>query len=93
MSTFNTRKDRLPSGKAKPHYHIDFRSRPAAKYVHPGDRWPRINVNKNPAWWNRLYTTRKRRADDRANLNRVIQGWDLDGLVWAVNNRPTEYYW
>jgi len=58
-------------------------------HKHPPAYW----INHNPGRWNRLYTTRKRRAADRRNAWLVIAGCDPDGMVWMPERRPTEYYW
>lgn len=83
MSVFNSRKDRLPNGKAKPH---KFKS---------WERFPSLRAfyNKSPSDWNRLYTTKRRRADDKEKLHKVIAGYDADGIAWSPDNYPTQYNW
>lgn len=97
MSTFNKIKDRDAAGKPLPHFRIKYPSTWGIQYVHHRDRRgpnsPDIDYNKNPGWWNRLYTTKRRRADDRANIGRVMHDWDTDGLVWLRDKRPSDYYW
>ncbi|EBO9898505.1 hypothetical protein EF72_21445 [Salmonella enterica] len=97
MSTFNTRKDRQQDGKAKPHFLVKYRTRKGIKYIHHvdrrGNRAPHCNYSKNPAYWNNIYTTRRRRADDREQAQRIMLGWDAEGITWLVDKRPTEYWW
>ncbi|EDY2030089.1 hypothetical protein GTB64_004531 [Salmonella enterica] len=97
MSVFNARKDRDGHGKAKPHFRVKYAS-PDAKLMHHRDRrnWenmPRCNYSANPADWNRLYTTRRRRADDLANCRAIELGYDPEGVLWSPDRYPTEYYW
>jgi len=56
---------------------------------HPPAYW----ISHNPGHWNRLYTTRKRRAADRHNSRLVVKEHHPDGIVWMPDRRPTEYYW
>lgn len=83
MSVFNTRKDRLPNGKAKPHKMKAWERYPAMRRFY----------NKSPAYWNRIYTTKRRRASDRELIYKVVSGSDLDGIAWSPDNYPTIYYW
>lgn len=76
MSTFNTRKDRTPNGRPKPHRH-------------PQSYW----IDANPSWWNRIFTTKSRRADDRLNEWRILAGSDPDELIWMLDRHPDIYYW
>lgn len=96
MSNFNKIKDRDQHGKAKPHFRVPYPSY-EAKYCHYADRYgrrsPGVNYNKNPGWWNNIFTTRKRRADDRANAVKILHGHDPDGIGWLCDKRPTDYYW
>ncbi|EAM6792394.1 hypothetical protein E0G74_01370 [Salmonella enterica] len=97
MSVFNSRKDRDGHGKAKPHYRVKYSS-PDAKHIHHADRrnWekaPRCNYSANPGWWDRLYHTRPRRADDRNNARAIVKGYDAEGVVWMLHNRPYIYFW
>ncbi|EBA6160037.1 hypothetical protein BIW22_20705 [Salmonella enterica] len=97
MSVFNARKDRDTHGKAKPHFRVKYAS-PDAKHMHHADRrnWekvPRCNYGANPAEWNRLYTTSRRRASDKLNRRAVELGDDAEGILWSPDNYPTEYYW
>ena len=50
-------------------------------------------IGANPGRWNRIFTTKPRRADDRANEWRILAGYDPDGLVWMPDRRPNVYYW
>lgn len=70
MSTFNTRKDRKPDGSPKAHNLSQFERYPSARAFY----------NKSPSWWNRLHTTRRRRADDLLNLRSIVKGSDADAL-------------
>lgn len=83
MSNFNTRKDRLPNGKAKPHN------------LKRWERYPDRSVfyNKNPAWWNRIYTTKIRRANDGANIKRIMYGTHPDGIAWMPDRKPMKWYY
>lgn len=56
---------------------------------HPPSCW----IGTNPGWWNRTFTTKPRRADDRENEWRVLAGYDPDGLVWMPDRRPNVYFW
>lgn len=97
MSTFNTRRDRDKHGKAKGHYLVQYPSQDGSKYIHHadhrGDNAPSVNYSKNPAWWDNLYTTRRRRTDDRLKAVSVLRGADPDGIAWFPNKRPGDYYW
>lgn len=83
MSTFNTRKDRNPDGTPKAHNLKQY------------DRYPSMRAfyNKSPAWWNRMYTTKRRRANDRQNLYLVIDGQDPESLLWLPDSFPQIFYW
>lgn len=83
MSVFNSRKDRFPNGKAKPH---NLKAR---------DRFPTLRAyfNKSSSDWNRLYTTKRRRANDKEKLHKVIAGYDADGIAWSPDNYPTLENW
>ncbi|EGG9814464.1 hypothetical protein ID007_004325 [Salmonella enterica] len=98
MSEFNTRKDRLPDGKAKPHYRLDFRAKQGVKTEHhPASDKPNPDLNwaaaKSPGWWNNLYSTCPRRVDDRRNIHAIMRGGDADGMVWHDNKKPVSYHW
>lgn len=97
MSIFNTRKDRDRHGKPLPHFRVKYATKCRIKYVHHADRAgenaPRVNYGKNPGWWNNLYTTRRRRADDRALAHAIVRGADPEGLLWLPSKQPNEYYW
>ena len=97
MSTFNTRRDRDKHGKAKGHYLVQYPSQDDSKYIHHsdhrGDNASSVNYSKNPAWWDNLYTTRSRRADDRLKAVSVLRGAAPDGIAWFPNKRPGDYYW
>ncbi|ENY2746163.1 hypothetical protein ACFW4A_003775 [Escherichia coli] len=43
--------------------------------------------------WKRLYTTLRRRADDRRQCHRVMQGDDPEGIVWFPDCYPQIYYY
>lgn len=96
MSTFNTRRDRDGRGKAKPHFRVQYAS-PDAKHIHHADRRgehaPRCNYSKNPGWWDNIFTTRRRRTDDRLKAAAVMRGADPDGLAWLMDKRPMTYWW
>lgn len=73
MSTFNTRKDRDRNGKAKPHKHSGIPTL-TGKWRHPSmDCWVNYSTPGDHEW-KRLYTTLRRRADDRRQCHRVMQG-------------------
>lgn len=97
MSTFNPRKDRDRHGKPLPHWRVQYATRSRVKYIHyadrNGDNAPGVNYSKNPGYWNNLYTTRRRRANDRPQAHAVMTGADADSLLWLPDNRPSEYYW
>ncbi len=97
MSNFNTRKDRDRHGKANPHFRIKYPSRWGVMYVHHYDQYgantPACNYDKNPGWWNRINTTRRRRAADRLMLTSILRGVDPDGVTWLADKRPSIYYW
>lgn len=94
MSTFNTRRDRDCHGKPLPHWRMQYSTLCRVKHIHYADRYgdnaPRVNYSKNPGYWNNLYTTRRRRADECALAHAVVTGADPDSLLWL---RPLEYYW
>ena len=96
MSNFNKVKDRDRHGKAKPHFRVQYPSY-AAKHCHHADRYgeraPGMSYNNNPGWWDNLYTTRRRRADDRINAGKILHGRDPDSICWMPDKKPTEYYW
>lgn len=83
MSVFNTRRDRRPDGTPKAHN--------LKKY----ERYPSMRAfyNKSPSWWDHLHTTKRRRADDRQNLFRIIEGRDPEGIIWMRDNFPQIFYW
>ncbi len=73
MSTLNTRKDRDRNGKAKPHNHSGIPTL-TGKWRHPSmDCWVNYSTPGDHEW-KRLYTTLRRRADDRRQCHRVMQG-------------------
>ncbi|MDM3711576.1 hypothetical protein O9380_20420, partial [Proteus mirabilis] len=37
--------------------------------------------SRNPTWWNRIYTTKKRREDDRINMFKIKKGCEHDCIV------------
>lgn len=83
MSVFNTRRDRFPNGKPKPH-----------KFKWP-DNYPAgaSYVSKSPGWWNNLCTTKRRRMNDSEQRHHVLRGKDPDGLLWLPDKRPQVYYY
>ncbi len=82
MSTFNTRKDRYPDGKPKPHKY-DLSRYPTWRHFY----------NKNKSWWNRHYTTKPRRHDDNQKLHQILRGRDPDGISWTLDHKPLIWYW
>lgn len=96
MSVFHRVKDRDRYGKPLPHAHVGYPGCDG-KMAHYADlapgRWPDWNTSHNPSAWNNLYHTRPRRASDRQNLRRVMQGADPDGLIWHRDNRPYIYFY
>lgn len=48
---------------------------------------------RNPSWWNRIYTTKKRRADDRINQFNILRGSDPDSIVWMPDRKPDSWFW
>ena len=48
---------------------------------------------RNPSWWNRIYTTKKRRVDDRKNLFEITKGCDPDFIVLMLDKKPDNYFW
>ena len=79
MSTLNTRKDRDRNGKAKLHNHSGIPTL-TGKWRHPSmDCWVNYSTPGDHEW-KRLYTTLRRRADDRRQCHRVMQGDDPEGI-------------
>ena len=69
MSTLNTRKDRDRNGKAKLHNHSGIPTL-TGKWRHPSmDCWVNYSTPGDHEW-KRLYTTLRRRADDRRQCGR-----------------------
>lgn len=97
MSNFHRVIDRDRHGKPLPHFRIKYPSSEGIQYTHHRDRRgpnsPGCDYSKNPGWWNRLTTTRRRRIDDRQLLNSILRGADPEGIVWMPDKRPSEYYW
>lgn len=92
MSTFNTSKDRDRNGKAKPHKHSGIPTL-TGKWRHPSmDCWVNYSTPGDHEW-KRLYTTLRRRADDRRQCHRVMQGDDPEGIVWFPDCYPQIYYY
>ena len=55
-------------------------------YISRMDSWP--------AWWDRTFHIRPRRAAAKRLERQVMQGADPDGLVWPLgNSKPHKYYW
>lgn len=52
-------------------------------------------MSGSPAWWDRLFHTRRKRAEVRRLESKVLRGdVDPDDLCWPLGNRkPTIYYW
>jgi len=48
---------------------------------------------RNPSWWNRIYTTKKRRGDDRINLFKIIKNCDPEWIIWMPDKKPDSYFW
>jgi hypothetical protein len=47
-----------------------------------------------PAWWDRTFHTRKKRAATRALERKVLAGVDPDDVAWPLSsNKPHIYYW
>lgn len=47
-----------------------------------------------PAWWDRTFHTRKKRARNKALVRKVMKGADPDGVTFPLGNRkPHIYYW
>ena len=92
MSTLNTRKDRDRNGKAKLHNHSGIPTL-TGKWRHPSmDCWVNYSTPGDHEW-KRLYTTLRRRAGDRRQCHRVMQGDDPEGIVWFPDCYPQIYYY
>lgn len=51
-------------------------------------------MNSYPAWWDRLFHTRPRRAKERALLRCILAGKaDPDNAAWPPQKKPHVYYW
>jgi hypothetical protein len=46
-----------------------------------------------PKWWRKIYKHRKRRAEWKSLRERIMQGADLDSVVYPLDSRPWIYYW
>jgi len=51
-------------------------------------------MNGYPAWWDRQFHTRPRRAKERIVVRRILNGTlDPDGAVFPLSKKPHLYYW
>lgn len=55
---------------------------------------PYSRMNSHPAWWDRLFHTRPRRAAEK-RVAKAIQDGKVDGdeALWPLDKKPTLYYW
>jgi len=60
------------------------------------ERWhPYLDmINSYPAWWDRTFHTRPRRAKERAITRNILVGkLDPDNAAWPLEKKPHIYYW
>lgn len=51
-------------------------------------------MNRWPAWWDRLFHTRPKRVATKRLERAILRGADPDDLAWPLNSRkPHIYYW
>ena len=46
-----------------------------------------------PAWWDIVFHTRPKRAQEREMEHRVMRGADPENLAWPVPKKPHNYFW
>lgn len=47
-----------------------------------------------PAWWDRQFNTRPKRARTAYLEKRIMQGDDPDNVAWPISgHKPHRYYW
>ena len=53
-----------------------------------------LQYSKNPSWWNRLFTTKRQRPNDRDLCKKVTIDCDDDSDMdfWPAR-KPNDYYW
>jgi hypothetical protein len=55
---------------------------------------PYSMMNSYPAWWDRTFHTRPRRAKERVITRRILQGTlDPEDTAWPLSKKPHSYYW
>lgn len=51
-------------------------------------------MNSYPAWWDRAFHTRPRRAKEKAMILQIATGsLDPDNAAWPPCKKPHIYYW
>jgi len=51
-------------------------------------------MSSYPAWWDRTFHTRPRRAKEKAMARQILKGnLDPDNAAWPLQKRPHIYYW
>lgn len=50
-------------------------------------------MNTYPAWWDREFHTRPKRAETRRLERQVLNGRDPDDIAWPLLRKPHIYYW
>lgn len=54
----------------------------------------RTAMSNEPSHWHRQYSTRPRRAKERALAKKVVDGKvDYEDIVWPLHKKPHNYYW
>ena len=57
-----------------------------------GDEWWGW-LNQEPKYWRRLMKHKKRRAEWRHKRAQIMNGADLDDMVYPKDRQPWIYYW
>lgn len=81
-------------------YHLSF----GQHQTHPASKWQRnrfndyckvaVFYNKNPMWWNHLFTERPNRRETHKLLQFVTNNPHLcDNVIFPLAHKPKNYYW
>ena len=52
-----------------------------------------FDFDKNPGWWDHLFSTEKNRRKERDLLRKLSKTVDLDGIEFDPWKKPKVWYW
>ncbi|MBE8595043.1 hypothetical protein [Xenorhabdus sp. BG5] len=82
MSVKSQIRDHLPNGRLK-------------SYRRVGKRFSRCKkwFNKSPFWYRNLVMTRPERREVKRLISKILHGYDPEGIVFPVHNKPVEWFY